>query len=287
MPELLNRSVDEMLAAMAGQFGKKWPNPWWPKGISAYDDCAACVSYFLFGLNSLGNPFYSYVSQIQAWGKQRGVWHAGHVGLQRGDVVAFDWEGDGDPDHTEIVVTVSSGGSIVTSRGTNSNPGDDMRDRTRSAGYVLSYIRPPYPGTTTVSNGASIPIERTDDDEMISPEAQTFIRQTVQAAVAPLMDDENNEKDATRREGRLWRLFRNMDRPGQPDEFVAVAYGLPIGDPRQVIYVDRQTAIAMNGTYQMTADTPENAKALPAANIATTVRMANGTDRVYQNKPSS
>jgi len=158
MPELLNRTADEMLAAMAAAFGTRWPNPWWAKGNSAYDDCAACVSYYLFGLNSLGNPFYTYVSQIQNWGRDRGLWHPGHAGLRRGDVLAFDWDGDGDPDHTEIVVSVSSGGSIVTSRGTNSNPGDDMRDRTRSAGYVLSYIRPPYPGTSAATDGDATPI---------------------------------------------------------------------------------------------------------------------------------
>ncbi|GIT80172.1 hypothetical protein LLS1_18410 [Leifsonia sp. LS1] len=163
MPDLLNRSADDMLAAMAAQFETKWPNPWWPKGISAYDDCAACVSFYLFGLNSLGNPFYSYVSQVQTWGRNLGVWHAGSAGVRRGDVLAFDWDGDGDPDHTEIVVSVSSNGSIVTSRGTNSNPGDDMRDRTRSAGYILSYIRPPYPGTTTAGTGTSTPISQEDD----------------------------------------------------------------------------------------------------------------------------
>jgi len=168
MPELLDRSVDDMLAAMSADFGQTWPNRWWPKGNAAYDDCAACVSFFLFGLNSVGNPFYSYVSQIQAWGRARGVWHAGHAGVQRGDVLAFDWDGDGDPDHTEIVVAVSSGGSIVTSRGTNSNPGDDMRDRTRSAGYILSYIRPPYPGTTTAGGAGSTDIPTGDEFDMAS-----------------------------------------------------------------------------------------------------------------------
>lgn len=175
MPDLLNRSADDMLAAMAAAFGARWPNVWWPRGTSAYDDCAACVSYYLFGLNSLGNPFYSYVSQIQNWGKSIGAWHAGHAGVQRGDVLAFDWDGDGDPDHTEVVVAVSSGGSIVTSRGTNSNPGDDMRDRSRSASYILSYVRPPYPGTTSAGTGGAVTIQPT------TPSAP---------AISPLLEDD-------------------------------------------------------------------------------------------------
>ena len=140
------------------------------------------------------------------------------------------------------------------------------------------------PPGTAVAGSSATPIPTGDEFDMASLDD---LKNIVNAAVAPLTDDETRELDATRREGRLWRLFRNADRVGKPDEFVAVAYGLPVGDPRQVIYVDRQTAIAMNGTYQMTADTPENAKALPAENIATTVRMANGTDRIYAQKPAS
>ena len=80
MPELLNRSPEEVLNAMARSWGTTWPNPWWPSGNSGYDDCVACVSYYLFGLNSFGNPYYTYVSQIQNWGRDRGVWHAGSDG---------------------------------------------------------------------------------------------------------------------------------------------------------------------------------------------------------------
>lgn len=154
MPDLLDRSLEDMLAAMAAQFGVRWPNPWWPTGNAAYDDCAAAVSFYLFGLNSSGNPRYSYVSQLQNYfdGLGRRSW--GHAGIQRGDVLAFSWTKDPNSfDHTEIALGPVSPAGLITSRGTNSNPGDDMADRTRSASYVVSYSRPAYPGTTSASLG--------------------------------------------------------------------------------------------------------------------------------------
>lgn len=155
MPDLLNRSMEDMLAAMAARFGARWPNDWWPHGNPTYDDCAACVSYFLFGLNSYGNPFYSYVSQLQNYFAAQGRRTWGNGGIQRGDILAFSWTQDRDSfDHTEIALGPVSPMGLITSRGTNSNPGDDLRDRTRSAAYVVSYSRPAYPGTSTAGGGA-------------------------------------------------------------------------------------------------------------------------------------
>ena len=170
MSDLLNRSMEDMLAAMAARFGARWPNDWWPHGNAAYDDCAAAVSYFLFGLNSYQNPFYSYVSQLQNYFAAQGRRTWGHAGIQRGDVLAFSWTQDPNSfDHTEIALGPVSPAGLITSRGTNSNPGDDMRDRTRSAAYVVSYSRPAYPGTTSASTDAkpiqtpTQPIEEEDD----------------------------------------------------------------------------------------------------------------------------
>lgn len=164
------RSLEETLALMARYGGTRWPNPWWPSGNSNYDDCAAAVSWALFGLNSYNNPFYSYVSQIQNYfsGLGRRTW--GRSGIQRGDVLAFSWTQDPNSfDHTEIALGPVSPSGLITSRGTNSNPGDDMRDRTRSASYVVSFSRPDYAGgSSSASDGnatlipAETPIQEDD-----------------------------------------------------------------------------------------------------------------------------
>ncbi|WP_431218371.1 CHAP domain-containing protein [Leifsonia xyli] len=245
MPELLNRSPDEVLAAMGASFGTTWPNPWWPSGNSAYDDCAACLSYYLFGLNSFGNPYYTYVSQIQNWGRDRGVWHPGSDGVQPGDVLAFDWDGDGDPDHTEIVVAVSPGGSTVTSRGTNSNPGDDLRDRTRSAGYILSYIRPPY------LQGDEFDMASLDD-----------LRQIVDDAVR---NATATRTSAVRREGRGRLYYCATPPPGLP-HFIVIFWDRTSNN---ILYANadadggERQARNWSELYYQTADTVEQAKASP------------------------
>lgn len=280
MPDLLNRSLDDMLAAMAAQFGTKWPNPWWPKGISAYDDCAACVSFYLFGLNSLGNPFYSYVSQIQTWGRNLGVWHAGHAGVQRGDVLAFDWDGDGDPDHTEIVVSVSSGGSIVTSRGTNSNPGDDMRDRTRSAGYILSYIRPPYPGTTAAANGGANLIPQGDEIDMATI---ADLRAQLDAANAAQTD---LIKQLVLREERGRLYYCSKPAAGLPN-FIIIFWQRSPGQ-KAILYINDGETQARNAreVYFQTYDTVEQAKAAEIApgTFSKLVDFAEGRDSSFTNK---
>jgi CHAP domain len=144
MPNLVVGSAQEALDKLKSQWGVWWPNPWWPTGNSSYNDCAACMSWCLFNLNG-NQPYYTYVSEIQNWGAGIGVKHMGGAGMQPGDVVGFDWTGDGGYDHTEMVVSVS--GSSFVSRGTNSSGGDDLIDRQRSTSQVLSYVRPPYAGS--------------------------------------------------------------------------------------------------------------------------------------------
>lgn len=254
MPDLLPRSMEDMLAAMGapGVWGRTWPNPWWPNGTSAYDDCAACVSFYLFGLSPTGSPYFTYVSQIQNWGRQAGVYHDGSAGVQRGDVLGFDWNGDGDYDHTEIVVAVSPGGSVVTSRGTNSNPGDDMRDRTRSARYILSYIRPPYQGSP--GQGDEFDMASLDD-----------LRQIVDAAVSNAIgaigQSRQNEKTAIRREGR-GRLYYCPNPPAGLPHFVVIFWDRTSNN---ILYANADAdggvtqARNWNELYYQTADTVEQA----------------------------
>lgn len=137
------------LTKMKAQFGKSWPNPWWPTGNSKYNDCAAAVSWALFGLKG-DQPYYTVVSQLLAG---IGGVHMGNAGLKAGDVIGFDWGYGNNYDHTEVCVSVNRTAGTVTSRGTNSNPGDDMRDRTRSLKYVKSYARPDYSGVSNDNEG--------------------------------------------------------------------------------------------------------------------------------------
>jgi hypothetical protein len=145
-----------------------------------------------------------------------------------------------------------------------------------------NWRRMPIVNDAALAALSATPIPTGDEVDMASREdIRADVQAVITAAIAPLTDDEEREKDATRRESRPWRLFRNTDRTGQPDEFVAIAYALPPTDPRQEIRLNARDAKALNESYQMTADTPTNARPLNSTDIETLIRLANGTDRIY------
>lgn len=147
---------------------------------------------------------------------------------------------------------------------------------------------PIIPSLTDVAGSVATPIPTGDEVDMASREdIKADTAAVVRDALAPLMDDEARELDAARREGRLWRLFKNTDRAGQADEYVAIAYALRPDDPRQVIFLDERDALAIGSSYLMTADVPANARPLNADGIDTAIRLAKGTDRLFQAKPSA
>jgi peptidoglycan hydrolase-like protein with peptidoglycan-binding domain len=115
--------------------------------------CAIFVSYCFY---SAGLPLpinnskgFAYCPEGVNWFKNKGWWY---TTPQVGDVVFYDWQGDGISDHVGIVEKVNGDGSIVaiegnTSTGSDSNGGQVMR-RTRSEG-IQGYGRPSYTPTPT------------------------------------------------------------------------------------------------------------------------------------------
>lgn len=71
-----------------------------------------------------------------------------------GDLVVFDWEGDGLVDHVGMVASVESDGSIWTYEGNR----DDVLMRVhRSRSVVAAFCHPPYDGTPTAVAPAAPP----------------------------------------------------------------------------------------------------------------------------------
>jgi surface antigen len=92
---------------------------------------------------------FAYCPYGVTWFKNKGWWY---TTPKVGDVVFYDWQGDGVSDHVGIVEKVNPNGSIVaiegnTSVGNNSNGGQVMR-RERS-GSIKGYGRPPYGDSQT------------------------------------------------------------------------------------------------------------------------------------------
>lgn len=95
-------------------------------------------------------------SVLRTAAKSAGMWVTGDY--RPGDIVIYDWGGDGVPDHCGIVET-ASGASVVaiegnTAVGNDSNGGEVMR-RNRSVTQIIGAVRPVYKEETTMDNTPS------------------------------------------------------------------------------------------------------------------------------------
>lgn len=131
-------------------------------GYNGVPWCAMFVSYCF---NSAGLPLaittkkgFAYCPYGVQWFKKQKRWYSKPI---TGDVVFFDWKGNGVAAHVGIVERVNSNGTVDTiegntSAGNNANGGKVMR-RVRSPREILGYGRPPYGKLTPPSPTANHP----------------------------------------------------------------------------------------------------------------------------------
>lgn len=112
------------------------PGPW----------CAYFVSWLAKGAGApigAGGNGTGYVPTLEAWGRQtdRFFEHRAGATPHPGDIVIFDWGGDGVADHTGIVERVGADGAIHTIEG---NASDTVKRRTYAASTndIRGYVRP-------------------------------------------------------------------------------------------------------------------------------------------------
>lgn len=131
---------------------------------------------------------------------------------------------------------------------------------------------------------------RTDDDEMLSSEAQTFIVDTVNAAVGAavqaITSSTNDVKNAVRREGR-GRLYYCPKPPRGLPQFVVIFWDRSPGQ-KNVLYCNAGETQARNlmQYYFQTSDSVEQAKAAAITNpkqFATLINLALGVDSSFNN----
>jgi peptidoglycan hydrolase-like protein with peptidoglycan-binding domain len=104
--------------------------------------CADFVSYVTQQAGGKMNDPYcpSVVSNLKADGNWKG-----RSNPQPGDLVLFDWDGDGQADHIGLVEKVNGDGTIGTIEGNTSNPQTGQEGvwrRTRATSLVLGYGAP-------------------------------------------------------------------------------------------------------------------------------------------------
>lgn len=121
-----------------------------PVNGSWYPWCCAFV-WDVFRMCGLSSLFYdgqktAYCPTVYNWAKQKGL-IVPKTEAKYGDIVLFDWDGDGVADHIGFVETYNTGGYLTiegnTSSGNDSNGGKVMR-RTRYTSQIQAIIRPKY-----------------------------------------------------------------------------------------------------------------------------------------------
>jgi peptidoglycan hydrolase-like protein with peptidoglycan-binding domain len=84
---------------------------------------------------------FQYVPYGVTWAKNHHVWHGGLHGVQPGDIVCFDWNADGEADHTGIATSTRHGdGTVSTIEGNDRN--NVVGRHIRGGPTVMGYFRP-------------------------------------------------------------------------------------------------------------------------------------------------
>lgn len=115
-------------------------------GGGDWDWCSAFVSWRVARSDVLAARTAS-VPELKAWAQRNGIWHAGSAGLQAGDVITFDFNSNGTPDHTGFVIAIN-GTTLTTVEGNTGQDDPYVRMKTRYASQIHGYIHPNFAATS-------------------------------------------------------------------------------------------------------------------------------------------
>lgn len=130
----------EIVAVAASQIGNVGGEPYWSwYGFgSRVEWCACFVSWCSDQCGYIDTgviPKFSLCTDGAAWFKNRGQWQDGYYTPSAGDIIFFDWDGDGEIDHVGIVENVEED-TVYTIEGNN---GNKVARKSYSIGSVSIY----------------------------------------------------------------------------------------------------------------------------------------------------
>lgn len=125
------------------------------KAGSRYDEgawCADFVSHVLketYGKDGVPGDFLNtcsntaYCPTITSWAQSNGSWSKDTNGVQAGDLVLFDWDGDGTADHIGFYIEKNSDGTIGTIEGNTSGAAGSscVEAKKRAPSTILGYVK--------------------------------------------------------------------------------------------------------------------------------------------------
>ena len=131
---------DEIVSVALSQVGNVGGEPYWSwYGFSSRVEWCAC--FVSWAANECGYidagiiPKFAGCIQGSNWFKERGLWQDGSFTPSAGQIIFFDWEGDGLTDHVGIVERVENG-TVYTVEG---NSGDECRQNSYPIGSSVIY----------------------------------------------------------------------------------------------------------------------------------------------------
>ena len=132
---------------------------------SAYPWCCAFVwdIFRMCGASDIfnGGEKTAYCPTVLNWGKNSGL-TVNKANGQYGDIVLFDWNGDGVADHIGLIISKNADGSYTTVEGNTANSnysnGGWVLKMIRYQWQIIGIVRPKYNGTvSTVTTTPSKP----------------------------------------------------------------------------------------------------------------------------------
>lgn len=137
----------DIVEVAISQVGNVGGTPYWSwYGFSSRVEWCAC--FVSWCANECGYieagaiPKFSYCPSGVQWFRYAGLWLPGGSEPAAGDIVLFDWNGDGTSDHVGIVE--SCDGSIVRTVEGNSSDSCRQRSYSMSSGSIMGYGTPMY-----------------------------------------------------------------------------------------------------------------------------------------------
>lgn len=117
-------------------------------GLSGEPWCDQTITYAAWHSGNAqtvcGGGKYAYTVAHANWFRYHGAYRVGTAGIQRGDIVFFNWRDGGDSiDHVGICTGTSAGGAVLTIEGNIEN---ECKRKVRYSDVIAGYGRPAYSG---------------------------------------------------------------------------------------------------------------------------------------------
>lgn len=139
----------DIVEVARSQLGQRGGQPYWSY-MGFHSRVAWCASFVSWCANQCGYidagiipKFAACQAQGIPWFQQHGLWQDRSYTPAPGDIIFFDWEGDGHSDHVGIVEKVENG-MVYTIEG-NSNDAVNERKYTLGSSQICGYGVPQYP----------------------------------------------------------------------------------------------------------------------------------------------